>query len=481
MVTKPRELGSEQEARDALTDLLADYGSEYAQLRRIDGWWRWRPEKNRLSRKATAEHRSLRDISQTPWLQMVVTTLAQTLYLDGVEMPVDMDGSRSKRFWAPWNNNRMGARQIGLHRSAIAYGSAYTAVSRGEDGSARIDCWSPMESLAVYRDPARDVFPQLFLTVCELGDESTLYEVWDAWNIWRFTSGSRQGPVGFAEVVEHDVRDGAGRPVCPVVRYTNQIDLQGRTPGEVEPYITVAKRLNKDDYDRMVAQHYNSWKVKTATNLDMSDLDEKEREEKKLKLEQGSMLFGGEGVQFGTLSETDLDNLVNSHQADVDELAAVSQTPATAFGKMVNVGDAGIEESRAGFYAKRNERRKTFGVSHLDTLRLCAAAEGRMDDAANMELTAVWADTDTRTISQAVDAWGKAHQMLGVPAEQLWDLLPNVTKAQADMWRAYAQEHPTADDIAVRAYQAQLDVVGPKETNYGVDPGGGGPDGQASA
>jgi len=123
---------------------------------------------------------------------------------------------------------------------------------------------------------------------------------------------------------------------------------------------------------------------------------------------------------------------------------------------MVNVGDAGIEESRAGFYAKRNERRKSFGVGHLDALRLAAGIEGRTEDAANFDLTPLWEDTDTRTVSQAVDALGKASKMLGVPQEELWDMIPGVTKTRADSWRAWKENHPDADALAVQAYASQL-------------------------
>lgn len=457
------ELHTEAQAAEALADLRKKYETELSHLRIIDGWWRWDPQKLML-KDPSGEHRTLRDIGETPWLRMVVTTLAQTLYLDGVEFPDDIDNTKARRMWEPWNRNRMGAKQIPLHQTAIAYGSAYTSVNTTTSGLAHIACHTPMRALALYNDPASDVFPQLFLSVADLSGETTAYEVWDAWNVWRWVQSS-DGQLRLVDTVAHCVCGADGDPVCPVVRYGNQIDLQGRTPGEVEPYIPLAKRLNKDNYDRLLAQHYNSWKVKTATGLDMSELSDPEKEQKKLELRQESMLFGGEGVAFGTLPETDLDNIVNAKQSDVDELAAVSQTPATAFGKMVNVGDAGIEESRAGFYAKRNERRKTFGVSHLDTLRLCAAAEGRMDDAANMSLTPVWADTDTRTISQAVDAFGKAAQMLGVPKQCLWDKIPGVTKTEADTWREYAEAHPDADELAARLYGEQLTpVAGDDET-----------------
>ena len=80
-----------------------------------------------------------------------------------------------------------------------------------------------------------------------------------------------------------------------------------------------------------------------------------------------------------------------------------------------------------------------------------------MDDARNVDLTPLWEDTDVRTINQAVDALGKAAQMLGAPKEQLWDMIPGVSKSRADSWREWVENHPDADTLAAQAYQAQLE------------------------
>ncbi|QSY58719.1 phage portal protein [Bifidobacterium imperatoris] len=456
------EYTSETEAEQALRGLLLPaWGMELERLNRIDRWWRWNPKPVRL-KQATLEHHMLRDLGVTPWLRLVVTTISQTLYLEGVDIPGKPDTESARIFWHPWVANRMGRRQVALHKAAIAYGTAYAAVraDASEDGGTRavIECYSPRESIAVYDDAARDTFPQSFMRVRRISPQVESYELWDKWNIWQWTR--ENGAYTLVSCTPHLAVDAYGNPVCPVVRYTNDLDLQGRAPGEVEPYIPLAGRLNKDNYDRLLAQHYNSWKVRTVTGLDMTALNDQQRSEKKLQLRQDDLLAGGEGVQFGALPETTLSSLIEAKQADVEELAAVSQTPTTAFGKMVNVGDAGIAESRAGFYAKRDERQKSFGVSHMDVLRLCAGIEGRMDDAHNFDLTPIWEDTDVRTINQAVDALGKAAQMLGVPKQELWDMIPGVSKSRADSWREYADAHPDADALAVQAYQAQLNPVG---------------------
>lgn len=72
---------NETQALAALTgQALPAWNAELPRLDRIDRWWRWNPKPIRL-KKATAEHRMLRDMGHTPWLRLVVTTLAQTLYL----------------------------------------------------------------------------------------------------------------------------------------------------------------------------------------------------------------------------------------------------------------------------------------------------------------------------------------------------------------------------------------------------------------
>lgn len=443
------------EIRKAFDEVLAP--AFYGEMRKtmwIDRWWRWNPEKIRL-KEPTAEHRMLRDFSVTPWLSLIVTSLAQTLYLEGVSVPDDDDANTiAQRLWQPWTRSRMSSTQIALHQAAIAYGIAYASVSDDGKGRASIECHTPREAIALYDDPSRDVYPQVFIRIHHARNGKDYVDIWDAVNRWSFIKTGHV--LTAAGCSPHHATDPDGNPVCPVIRYTNNLDLEGRTPGEVEPYISIANRLNKDTYDRMLAQHFNSWKVRTATGLDMSTDSEAQREETKLKLRHDDILVGGEGVQFGTLPETSLSNLTEARTSDIEELAAVSQTPTTAFGRLVNVGDAGIEESRAGFYAKRDQRRKTFGVSHLDVLRLASSIEGRADDASRFDLTALWADTDTRTMSQAVDALGKAAQMLNVPSMLLWDMIPGVTKSRADSWRQYRLAHPDTDDLASAVYAHQL-------------------------
>ena len=154
----------------------------------------------------------------------------------------------------------------------------------------------------------------------------------------------------------------------------------------------VAERINKTTYDRMLVQHFNSWKVRTATGLDMPN-DPEDRERVKLLLRQGDILTGEEGVQFGTLDETSPDGLIKATDEDVKILAVVTQTPVHALtGDLVNLSADAIAESRAMADLKVNERKVGFGDSNEQVLRLSAHIEGRRDDAADFSIRTDWAD-----------------------------------------------------------------------------------------
>lgn len=418
--------------------LIPNQQMERQNLDKLDKWWRWNPEEITLPHHADLEHRALREISETPWISLIITTIAQQLVCELVRSTEVED---TGALWAPWARNRMHSRQRAIHRAALAYGYSYTTVLPGDSGAV-IRGKSPRDLFAVYQDPAVDEYPMYYIE-----KSGPLYYVVD--EEARYTLTERQGRL---EYVSHEIH-GAG--VAPAVRYSNQIDLEGRTPGEVEPYIGAAKRINKTDYDRMLVQHFNSWKIRTATGMEQPG-DEAEGQRLKLLLRQSDILTGDEGVQFGTLPETPLDGFISAHESDVESLAAVSQTPAHALtGKMINLSADAITEARAMLDLKANERKIGFGDSHCQTLRLASHIEGRERDAQDFSLTMVWADLESRSMSQAADALGKMATMLGIPVEMLWDRIPGVTQEDAKMWLKFKRENPSADDQLAAGLFAQ--------------------------
>ncbi|MCA1191624.1 phage portal protein [Saccharopolyspora sp. 6V] len=437
---------SQKAAVDLVRDeLLPGYLHERERLDQIDLWHRWRQEPLTLPRKATPELRNLESISRTPWLNLVVTSTAQCMYVDGYRTSMD-DDEESSPPWLTWNANDMDFRQIAIHRAALAYGYSYALVLPGDSASV-IRGVSPRNSWVVYQEPAWDDWPMYGIRVHVNNDKTRLIRLYDEEAQYYLSADSTGDKVEFISWEVH----GAG--VCPLVRYTNQLDLEGRADGEVEPHIGAAKRINKTAYDRLLTQHFNSWKIRTVAGMAEPDTEE-QANRKKMQLRQDDLLVAEDpDTKFGTLDETPLEGFISAWRADIEALAAVTQTPTHALtGQLVNLSAEALAAARSSLSQKVTERQKSFGRSHAQVLRLAAAYEGHEGYASDVMSRVTWQDMEIRSLSQAVDALGKAATMLGVPQEALWQRIPGVEKSDVDEWRKLAEQ---ADPVA--RYRTELE------------------------
>lgn len=432
--------------RDRLIPLLTAEKNRTAEL---DPWLRRDGKSPDLPRRATKEHRNLADIAGSPLLGTVITTMAQGLVADGFKSPDERDDAE---VWATWQANDFDTRQSAVHRAALGYGLSYVMVTPGQDAEGPRSVMrgvSPRKMVAVYADPAEDDWP-IYAIREDIQGASRLLRVIDEEAVYYLGTGAGYDGLEFIEYREH----GAG--VCPVVRYTNLLDLDGNATGEIEPLIPLAARYNKTTYDRLLTQHFNSWKVRWVTGLE-KPADEAEAEEIKTKLRQEDLLVGeGESMRFGTLDETPLDGFIRAAEADLDTMSAVAQMPSTIFGagKIANLSADTVAELRAGLNQKLYERKLSFGKSHAQALRLAARLEGRDEPPPSARVT--WRDMSPRTIAQVVDGLAKAVDSLGVPPEGVWHMIPGVSKVDIDDWRKMAARSTGREALSALAEAARV-------------------------
>lgn len=425
------------------------FEAERQRLRLIDLWYKGEQANPNVPRGATSELRNLLALSKTPWLGLVVTTIAQTMYGDGYRSPQARENSSP---WRTWNANSFDVRQIAVHRAALAYGYSYTIVlpGVGPDGAKTsvLRGVSPQRMFAVYEDPAADDWPVYAMKVePERGGTVELKVLDDTYVHYLKRT---------ADGVVWQRSEGHSAGVCPVVRYCNQLDLDGRTPGEVEPFIPVASRIDKTSFDRLMVQHFNSWKVRYIAGMAQFADTEEEANAAKFKLRQQDLLVSEDpDTKFGTLDETNLGGFIESVEADIEALAAVAQLPNHLLtGKMVNLSAEALAAARAPLTQKVYERQVSFGASHAQMLRLAAKLEGDLDAANDVMARITWQDVEVRSLSQAVDALGKAAQMLGIPRQYLWARIPGVTQADVEEWA----DHALDDDPLSQFLRSQSDI-----------------------
>jgi len=442
--------------------LIPGLKNEQQRLNRIDRWYRWTHEDVRLPRLATKEHRELARLSKTSWLGLVVASTAQCLFVDGyrsmldpVGDPAEINAQLNRKPddpippvkdkpvapegpWRIWLANQMDKRQSAIHRAAIAYGYSYATVLPGEDFTGEkmpvIRGVSPRKMLAFYDDPAFDDWPEYAIECIDSGKGQERYRIYDEDTVRTVTIKTRisdDGTPNFTlDKTEHHEAN-----VCPVIRYYPDLDLDGRTPGEVEPNIALAARINKTAYDRMLTQHFNSWKIRYIAGMQEPDSEESAARDK-MKLEQSMFLIAADpDTKFGSLPETGLTGFIEAHENDIQALAAVTHTPTHELtGQMVNLSAEALAAARAGQTQKTDGYKHNIGGSHAQTLRLASFLDGDDKHAKDITGRVTWQDTSIRSIAQAVDALGKAAIMLHVPDEALWGRIPGVEKSDVAEW-----------------------------------------------
>lgn len=440
---------SPEAARTLVKDeLYPGWDRDRARLRRIDWWYRWEQEDIPLPRVVTTELRKLAHLSRVPWLTLVVTATAQAMYVDGFRSELDRDDTEADEEqqasppWRTWLANGMDRRQIALHRAALAYGWSFGKVLPGEDpvtgrSMSVIRGVSPRKLFALWEDAAEDDWPRYTMQVVEhRKNGEMLVRVLDDEAEHELSIGD-----GGTDVEYLALKGVHGAGVTPVVRFANMLDLEGRSPGEVEPHIPLAARINKTAYDRLLTQHFSSWKVRYVTGMAEPDTEE-DAVRKKLQLRQDDILVAEDAdSKFGTLDASDLSPFIAAYRNDVETLAAVSQTPTHELtGQMANLSAEALAAARASLNQKVTERQKSFGASHAQMLRLAVALEGDETYSADPTGRVTWQDMEIRSMSQAADALGKLAEMLHVPPTALWALIPGVEKTDVAEWIRLAEE-----------------------------------------
>lgn len=417
-------------------DLMPCWMKEREKLDRIDRWLRWEHDKPHAPRQATLEYQQLANRSTVPWGDLVVTSVAQTLYVEGYRSADDPDNGAP---WRTWQANGMDARQIAVHRAALGYGLAYGTALPGQTITgkplARMRGYSPREMIAMYDDPAQDEWPIVAMRVRVVNLDKILITVLDDAGRHELIMGGLGSKAKHLKVETH----AAG--VCPVVRFANRLDLEGRSDGEIEPFIPLLGSIDQTKFDRLVVQRFASWVVRTIAGMSVNEttaVTKESPEQAKMRLRAEDLLIAEDpDTKFGSLPASSLDGFIKAYDSDVKVLAATSQTPAhEMLGMMANLSAEALAAAKASQTAKSDERKHAFGETWEQWLRLSAWIEGDTAAAEDFSAEVRWKDTEIRSLSQAADALGKLAQMLRIPVELLWEKVPGMS--QQDVERAKA-------------------------------------------
>lgn len=458
--------GSDQQNGDGLAKYITKvvYPALEEERGRLNWLDRWATGKQPHVRplKRNTERFVLQQMARTGWIPLAITTFAQQMVVDGYRK--EGESSSYKGAWEGWLRNKMGMQQLSINRATMAFGYSYVRVTAGSIDKTDPDSGEktsktmavmravdPRDCFAIYEDPYADEYP---LYVLEKIPNGT-YRWWEP-NGDYFELTVDKGKFSLGEHKETDY----GAP--PFVRYVNQIDLRGRCWGDVEPVIDLAARIDKTAFDRLMVQHFNSFKVRWATGLEQADTPEGVAEDKIRISNEDILIASDTEAKFGTLNETSMAGFIEAYKADLETFAAVMQLPPNLMGQVVNVAADALDGARRQTYQRLFEKQTVMGESHAQVMRLAALIEGRAEDADDFLARITWQDVEVRSLAQFADAWGKIVTQLGVPKWAAWNKIPGVEQSEVDAWRLH-----TLDTDPLSTYLR--DVVGMNNTSLLYD------------
>jgi len=372
--------------------------------------------------------RRLAEMSRVNMLKFVVDATVQVMYVDGFRSPKQTDEDPA---WDVWQQNRMDARQIGVHRSALSYGASYVVVLPG-DPVPVLRGASPRKLTAVYGDD--DDWPEVALEQRRSAKRNTrLYRLYDAQSTFWVEVDEKDN----ATVIQEE-EHGLGH--TPVVRFLSEVDEDGDIIGDVQPLIPLQDQINVTTFGLLVAQHYAAFRQRYIMGWTAStEAEALSASARKL------WTFEDPDVKVGEFGQTDLAGYINSREASLRHLATISQTPAhELLGQLVNLSAEALAAAESSHQRKVLERQTTFGEAWEQVLELAASIQdAEADPAASVR----WKDTEARSMSQMADALGKLALTLGVPPQELWEKIPGVSQQEVERWKAAASKEDAISQL----------------------------------
>lgn len=429
----------------------------------------WRPN------NATDEHDDLASRAPEPWAGLIVTSLAQTAYVDGIRAPGSSD---NMEVWETFERNSWARRQIAIHRDAIGHGAAYGTVMPGTDPltgdrMAKMRGKSSKQMAAFYGDDddewclfALEGRPFAGRDGASGGWYVDIYDEVAVHHLVVEGEGLELKNWTYLDYTEHPFR------VPPVVRFANRLDNEGRVLGEVAPVLPLLRSIDQDKFDRLIVQRFGAWKVRYIAGMAKpSSKTEQNYQAMRLKVED-LLISSDPTTKFGTLDATDLKGFIEAHDADLRVLSAVTQIPPHhLLGLSSNLQAEALAAAESSLQRKSGDFRTLAGEGHEQMARLVAIANGNLAEAKMVNAQVRWRDTESRSLQQAADGLFKLASGLKVPVEMLWERIPGWTDSDSERAKTLIESGAVEALLAALAETSAGDDASGVEREQGAQGG----------
>lgn len=415
------------EAEQRCQELLDMRAKDCERLDILHDYWMGRQSLPVIPTAVPAEVRRMAEMSRINVCGLVVNVPAQSSFITSIRD----DGAKDNHpIWDTWQANKLDSRQSALYRASLAFGLSYMLVMPGDPGPTMVGKSPRQMTTAWSSDPD---WPEFALEVITTRDGS-IYLLYDDEYVYTLTEVPTTGDVGEGKTrAAYKSEEAHGAGVCPVVRFSNLEDLEFIPHSEIQAIMPLQDQLDLTMFDMLVAQHYGAFRQRYILGWTSADETAKA---KAAASRLWTFADDDKTITVGEFSQTDLSGYLKSRSAAIESVGLVAQMPPyNLVGQMVNLSADAIAAAEVGANRRNDDRHTTWGESAEQALRLAAKYQ-KMTLSDNAQVT--WKETEARSLSQTVDALGKAVQMLEVPPEATWPHLAIFSQQDFDSWKQQA-------------------------------------------
>lgn len=379
------------------------------------------------------------------WTELVVDAVEERLNVEGFRLPSDKPGE--KKAWQFWQANDLDAESQLVHTEALINGMAYTLVWPTAGANPLICVEDPREMIVAHVVGSRHQRAAAVKVWNDPDAAKTYGTVYLPGAVWKFerpfapttatwtSTGIRYMPPENTTTTLETNGTWTPREVpgetwplvnilgeVPVVPLYNKPRIRGTGVSEIKNVIPLQDATNKLLADMLVASEFAAFKQRWVTGIELP-LDPDTNEPMEPFKAAIDRLWVGEGdsAKFGEFQASDLTNYTGAIELIVQHVASQTRTPPHYFylsGQFPS-GES-IKSAETGLVAKARRKMRHFGEGWEETMRLAFKAAGDSKRSGAVALETIWADPESRSESEHIDATVKL-RALQIPLPTLWE------------------------------------------------------------
>jgi len=377
------------------------------------------------------------------WCQVPIGAVDERLNLDSFRVGTDEDAT--KRALEIWAENAMELDAQIAHTEALKLGECHAIVwPSSVQGAAPVITIESPEHVIVELDPENRSKRLAAVKAWrdeELGQCATVYLPDGIYKLRRGRKGWEPRQI---EGEEYPVEN--PWKVVPVVPVANRPGLSDDSVSDIENILSKQDMVNKLWADMIIAAEYSAFRQRWATGVDIPKESGTDATDQDFMAAVDRLWStAAADAKFGEFDQTDLSVYVGAIEKLVQHIASQTATPQHYFVSTEQPPSAeSLRAAEAPLVAKVRRKQRIFGAAWAEIMRLAL----EMDKVTYTgRVSVVWADPETRTESEHIDAVTKM-KSLDLPTEMLWEMAGLST---ADITRAKAMRALDAVTAAMSA------------------------------